>query len=119
TPLQRLGTTLRQYRKQRHLSQQALAARTGILNTYISQIENGLHNIAVLTLLRLAYALEIPAASLLVRLDTHATLAPPVACNPLSSRGARDAVGTRDDTCSPESGDSATLLPLRGAPIRH
>ena len=76
TPLQRFGAILRQYRKQRRLTQRVLAASTGIRNRYISDIERGLHNISVGMLLRLAQALDIPAAWLLVGLDTHTTLPP-------------------------------------------
>jgi transcriptional regulator with XRE-family HTH domain len=115
-----LGATLRQYRKQRRLSQQALAARTGILDDrYISQIELGRHNISVLMLLRLAHALEIPAACLLAWVDTSAPLAPPITCDPLSSRETRDVAVPHDDTSSVKPGDAATLLPLLGATIRQ
>jgi transcriptional regulator with XRE-family HTH domain len=119
TPLQRFGAILRYYRQQRHLSQRALAVRTGIRRAYISQIETGLRNIAVLTLLRLAYALEIPAASLLAGLDLHATLAPPGVCDLPPPRGARDAAVPYDDTPSLKPGDQALLLPLLGATIRQ
>src|SRR2546430_12016701 len=54
---------------------------TTLFRSYISEIEHGLHNIAVLMLLRLAHALEIPAARLLAPLDIRATLAPPDACD--------------------------------------
>ena len=119
TPLQRFGATLRHYRQQRGLTQPALAASTGIHYTYISEIEHGLHNIAVLMLLRLAQALEIPAAHLLAPLDTHATLASPVACDLLLAGEAREAGGTHDDLSSSQLGDPARLLLLLGATLRH
>ena len=119
TPLQRFGATLRQYRQQRGLSHRALAVRTGIRSSYISEIELGKRNIAVLTLLRLAHALEIPAASLLAGLDPHATLAPPVVCDLPPPRGARDAAVPSDGTPSLKPGDQALLLPLLGATIRQ
>jgi transcriptional regulator with XRE-family HTH domain len=119
TLLQRFGATLRQYRQQRRLSQPALAASTGIRRAYISQIETGKRNIAVLTLLRLARALNIPAAWLLAGLDTYATLAPPVGCDPLPHRGTRDAGLTQDDMPYTRPNDQTRLLPLLGATIRQ
>jgi len=119
TPLQRLGMILRQYRKQRRVSQPVLAARTGIRCSYISQIELGKRNIAVLTLLRLARALDISAASLLALLDTSIPLAPPIVSDPLPPRGTRDPAVPHADTFSLQSGDSVTLLPLLGATIRQ
>jgi len=119
TPLQRFGATLRQYRQQRGLSQPALAASTGIRRAYISQIETGKRNIAVLSLLRLARALEIPAAWLLAGLDTHADLTPPATCDPLPHRGARDAGLIQDDMPHTRPDDLAMLLPLLGATLRQ
>src|SRR6266436_10339656 len=88
--LQLLGATIRQYRQQRGFTQRALAARIGMLDRYLSKIELGRHNIAVLALLRLAHALAIPAACLLARLDTHALLAPPAICDTLTSRETKE-----------------------------
>jgi len=119
TPLQLFGATLRQYRKQRRLSQRALAASTGIRNRYISDIERGLHNIAVLMLLRLAHALEIPAACLLARLDTRITLAPLAAGDPLTPRYTPHVVGSYEDTPPIPRGDPATLLRLLGATLHQ
>ncbi len=119
TPLQRFGAILRQYRKQRELSHRALAASMGIRSSYISEIELGKRNIAVLTLLRLAHALAIPAASLLAGLDPHATLAPPVVYDLPPPRGARDAAVPSNDTPALKPGDQALLLPLLGATIRQ
>ncbi len=119
TPLQRFGATLRQYRQQRGLSHRALAARTGIRSSYVSEIELGKRNISVLTLLRMTHALDIAAACLLAQVEPHATLAPPVTSDPLPVRGTRTAGVTHDDTCSLQSGDPATLLPLLGATIRQ
>jgi transcriptional regulator with XRE-family HTH domain len=91
----------------------------GIRSSYISEIELGKRNIAVLTLLRLAHALAIPAASLLAGLDPHATLAPPVVYDLPPPRGARDAAVPSNDTPSLKPGDQALLLPLLGATIRQ
>jgi len=119
TPLQRFGATLRQYRQQRGLTQPALTASTGIRQRYLSQIEQGRRNIAVLSLLRLAHALEIPAAWLLAGLDTHAGLPLPPTSDLLPSRGGQDAVATSDATPSPKVAAQAILLPLLGATIRQ
>jgi len=119
TPLQRFGATLRQYRKQHLLSQQALAARTGIRRAYISEIELGKRNIAVLTLLRLTHVLRIPSSWLLVGLDPHAALPPPVTRDPLPSRGGRDAVGTPGAAPCLKPDDPTTLLQLLGATIHQ
>jgi transcriptional regulator with XRE-family HTH domain len=115
--LQLLGVTIRQYRKQRGLTQRALAAKMGMHHRYVSKIELGRHNIAVLMLLRLAHAFDIPAACLLAQVDTHAPLAPSVTCHALTSQEERAV--THDDTPSPQPGDPAILLPRLGATIRH
>jgi len=71
TPLHVLGATLRHYRKLRGLTQQALAATTGLHAMYISGIERGRRNVSVLTLLRLATALQLPVSTLLEPLETR------------------------------------------------
>jgi DNA-binding XRE family transcriptional regulator len=73
--------------------------------------------VSVLALLRLARALDIPASSLLARLDTHVSLAPLTPCGPLSPRGTRDA--TPYVAPSPQPGDPSMLLQLLGATIRQ
>jgi transcriptional regulator with XRE-family HTH domain len=117
--LQRFGATLRAYRQQRGLTQPALAASTGIRRAYLSQIETGKRNIAVLTLLRLARALQIPAAWLVTPLDTRAPLPLLPASDALPSRGARDRGVTPPETSSPQQGDATTLLQLLGTTMRH
>jgi transcriptional regulator with XRE-family HTH domain len=119
TPLQRFGATLRHYRHQQGLTQPVLAARVGIRYSYISEIELGKRNITVLTLLRLARALDIPTAWLLAGLDTHADLTAPAACDALPSSGGRDAVVTHDTPPTLKPADQATLLPLLGATLRR
>jgi transcriptional regulator with XRE-family HTH domain len=111
-----MGATLRQYRQQRRLSHKALAARMGIRPSYISEIELGKRNIAVLMLLRLARALDIPLAWLLAQLDPHATLAPAVTAEPLP---AWKAGVTPHDTPSLHPHDPETLLHLLGTTIRQ
>jgi len=119
TPLQRFGATLRQYQQQRRLSHKALAARTGIRPSYIIEIELGKRNIAVLALLRLARALDIPAAWLLAGLDTRTTVPPPMRYEPLPSRGMQDTPVIHDTTPSLPPDDKATLLALLGTTLRQ
>ncbi len=69
--LRTLGTTLRHYRKQQGLSQQALATKAGLHSTYVSEIELGQRNVSVLSLFRLATALHLPVSALLVPLEVH------------------------------------------------
>lgn len=71
--LQLLGTTIRQHRTQRHLSQQALATVTGLDASYISEIEQGRRNVTVLSLLSIAKALNVPLSRLLAPLDISCT----------------------------------------------
>src|SRR5262249_19811755 len=73
----------------------------------------------VLALLRLAYALDIPAAWLLVGLDARDTLPPPGGGHPLPARGAQDATRTYGATPAPQPGDPGTLLRLLGATLRQ
>src|SRR5262245_30926844 len=115
--LQLLGATIRQYRKERRLSQRVLAARMGLRDRYLSQIELGRHNIAVLTLLRLASALELPAASLLVRLEPHPSLAPPSPVDLLRPSGKQGV--TQQNAPSLQPADPSRLLRLLGTTIRH
>ena len=68
--LQLLGTTIRQHRQQRRLSQQALATVTGLDASYIGEIEQGHRNVTVLSLLSIAKALDLPLSHLLAPLDT-------------------------------------------------
>ena len=91
----------------------------GIRPSYISEIELGKRNITVLTLLRLARALDMPAAWLLAGLDTHTDLPVPAAGDALPSRGGRDTVVTHDAPLSLKPDDQATLLPRLGATLRQ
>ena len=69
TPLQRLGATIRHYRRQRKLSQKALAALSGCDTSYLSGIEQGKRNVSALLLLRIAQSLQIPVSHLMAPLD--------------------------------------------------
>ena len=69
TALHLLGTTIRQYRRYRGLTQRTLAAQTGLNVTYLGEIERGVRNVSVLTLLRIADALQVRPSRLLRPFD--------------------------------------------------
>jgi transcriptional regulator with XRE-family HTH domain len=58
------GTRLRELRQAAGLTQQALAERAGLPHTHISAMERGIKLPNLLTLLRLAVALDCKAAQL-------------------------------------------------------
>jgi transcriptional regulator with XRE-family HTH domain len=62
--LRRLGDNLRALRKQQGLSQEALAFAAGLDRTYVSSVERGERNIALLNLKRLAEALGVEVGEL-------------------------------------------------------
>jgi transcriptional regulator with XRE-family HTH domain len=63
---QRLGSNLRKQRTGRGWSQEEFADRAGIHRTYVSDLERGARNPSILVLQRLAAALNVPAAELLL-----------------------------------------------------
>jgi transcriptional regulator with XRE-family HTH domain len=58
--LRRIGEFVRERRVSLMITQEELAERAQMHRTYVTDIENGLRNPAVLTLARIAVALEIP-----------------------------------------------------------
>jgi len=60
-----LGTNLREARKRLKLTQEEVAARSGVHATEVSRIEAGKRDPQVSTLLRLAKAVEVPPGRLL------------------------------------------------------
>ncbi len=56
--LRKLGENLRTFREKQDLSQEALAFKAGLDRTYISGIERGERNISVITLSKIAEALD-------------------------------------------------------------
>jgi transcriptional regulator with XRE-family HTH domain len=64
----RVGINLKHYRKERGLSQEALAFECGLHRTYISGVERGVRNPTVLVLEEIASALKVPASKLLEEL---------------------------------------------------
>ncbi len=59
-----LGDAIRAARKERGLSQEALAELAGIDRSYMGGIERGEHNLAIMNLLKIADALGVKASSL-------------------------------------------------------
>jgi transcriptional regulator with XRE-family HTH domain len=62
-----LGAFIRAQRLTAGLSLRDLAARTGVSNAYLSQVERGLHEPSITVLRSIADALELPLESLLAR----------------------------------------------------
>jgi len=63
--LKRLGVAVRNARKARGLSQEALADAAGIDRSHMGKIERGERNVTLLNVLRIAAALNGSAADLL------------------------------------------------------
>ena len=50
---------MRHYRQQQGLTHKALAAQTGLDNSYIGEIERGERNVSVLNVVRITHALGL------------------------------------------------------------
>jgi transcriptional regulator with XRE-family HTH domain len=64
--LEHLGDAIRGRRIDLLLSQEELATRSGLYRSYVTEVEGGLRNVTVMTLLRLARALEHPLSETLL-----------------------------------------------------
>lgn len=64
-----MGRRVRTLRQERGYSQERLADEAQLHRTYISQVERGQRNVAVLNLLRLAQALRVDPGQLVEHLD--------------------------------------------------
>jgi transcriptional regulator with XRE-family HTH domain len=64
-----LAKALESKRQSLQMSQEELARRAGLSRTYLSDIERGLRNISVLTLHKLAAAMDTPASSMLLEAE--------------------------------------------------
>lgn len=60
-----LGDRVSEFRRERGLSQEALADVAGLHRTYVGSIERGERNPSLLNLLRLSHALNISVSELL------------------------------------------------------
>ena len=64
-----LGVTIRQLRMQQGLSQEQLAERSELNRSYVGEVERGQVVASIVTLQKLAVALDTNAAGLLVRCE--------------------------------------------------
>ena len=62
--MQALGARIRELRRDRGLTQESLQRRTGLPQSYISDLERGKRNVSLRNLYRLARALEVPLPKL-------------------------------------------------------
>jgi transcriptional regulator with XRE-family HTH domain len=60
-----LGETIRRLRLEREISQEHLALLAEVDRSYVGRVERGDNNVAVLTLLRLASALDVSLEALM------------------------------------------------------
>ena len=68
--LKQFGVNLREYRARTGLSQEKLAAKAGIDRTYVGGAERGERNVALVNIVRLAEALGVEPAQLMVGLES-------------------------------------------------
>lgn len=64
-PLKAFGLRLVEIRKEKGLSQEKLALESGIARSYLSGVERGKRNIALINIHKLANTLGVPASMLL------------------------------------------------------
>lgn len=64
--LTNLGARVREERAKRWLSQEVLAALAGLNRNYINQLECGRRNVSIVNLVKIAEALAIDLAALIV-----------------------------------------------------
>jgi len=65
------GESLRKLRVQADFSQEELAERAGIDRSYLGGIERGEHNLALINIIKIAKALNLPPHKLLESLAAH------------------------------------------------
>lgn len=63
--LMALGEALRRIRKAKSISQEGLALLAGVDRSYVGRVERGDNNVALLTLVRIAAALDVTVATLM------------------------------------------------------
>jgi len=62
---EKLGENIREIRKQKGLSQEELAFRSGLHRTYISDVERGERNVSIKNIEKIAWALGVKPSELL------------------------------------------------------
>lgn len=63
------GQVLKKQRSAHGLSQEALALEAGVDRTFVGQIERGLHQPSLTTLVKLSAALEVQPSVLIARME--------------------------------------------------
>jgi transcriptional regulator with XRE-family HTH domain len=63
------GDALRQLRKERGISQEGLALKSGLNRGYYGDVERGERNVALANILKIADALALPASEIHVRAE--------------------------------------------------
>lgn len=63
--LLKFGSTVKEVREKRGLSQETLAEKCGLHRTYISSIENGKRNISLVNIQKIEIALDIKLINLI------------------------------------------------------
>ena len=63
--LLQIGKTVRSIRREKGISQEELALISSIDRSYVGGVERGAHNLTVITLLRLAEALDVHVSRLM------------------------------------------------------
>lgn len=66
-----LGTTVRELRLAKNLSQEKLAELGELDRSYISEIENGDKTASIITIYKIALALEVKPSHLLQEMEKH------------------------------------------------
>ena len=61
----RVGLNVKNFRREKGLSQEGLAFECGLHRTYVSGVERGVRNPTVVVLEKIAVALKVPASRLL------------------------------------------------------
>ncbi len=64
-----IGAQIDERRRELKMTQEHLAGLAGISRTYLSDIERGLRNLSVMTLVKLANAMDSSASGLLARAE--------------------------------------------------
>lgn len=66
---EKLGSVIKQIRKDKGVSQEQLALTADIDRTYISDIEKGERNVSILTLKKIADALQVSMSQIIAQLE--------------------------------------------------
>ena len=64
--LETIGNSVSKRRSELGLSQEELALKAGVHRTYISDVERGVRNVSILTLERIASAMDLPLGVLFI-----------------------------------------------------